>query len=88
MGSWGMDGKGGDGLVRYPDGADFYVGKGEYNGVDSECKILKVEKLAKNKYTVQASCHYEGLADNDPHTIETNQFELRGKRLLVTPVGS
>lgn len=86
MGSWGMDGKGGNGLVRYPEGADFYIDKDGYNGVDSECKILKVEKLVKNKYTVQARCTMEG--DDEPPTTETNEFELKGDRLFITPVGS
>jgi hypothetical protein len=89
MGDWGMDGEGGEGLARSAEGGDFHLERDTVSGVDSECKILKVEKLADNKYTVQTNCHYpDNPANNDPYTIETDEFELKGNRLFITPVGS
>jgi len=87
MGSWSLGDE--EGIMERvgPDSGDFYVAKDKCTGVDDECTILHVEKLAENLYTVQASCAYPD--GGGPATIDTSEFELLGKdKLRVSPVGS
>lgn len=85
MGSWSLGHE--EGIMERvgADSGDFNVEKDKYSGVDSERKILHVEKLAENLYTVQASCAYPD--GGGPATIDTSEFELLGKdKLRVSPV--
>ena len=73
-----------------PDSGDFNVEKNAYYGVDTECTILHVEKRSKNVYTVQARCKYPEDIDPPPFPpyTETDEFELKGDKLRVSPVNS
>lgn len=85
LGDWTSRSEGAETLVRSPPNhADFHIDKDSYGAEDHECTVLKVEKLAANLYTVQASC----TVVDQPDAVETNEFELRGDKLLITPVGS
>jgi hypothetical protein len=85
LGDWGIGDE--EGLIRAKEGeGDFHVDKNWYSGVDDECKILKVQKQAENLYTVQASCNW--VDSNLPPKIFINEFELKGDKLLITPVSS
>jgi hypothetical protein len=75
IGGWGFEPNGGEGMVRAPDGGDFFIEKDKYSGVDNDCTILKVEKLAENLYTVQASCLDYG---NDTTTISLTSLNCWG----------
>jgi hypothetical protein len=80
-GSWSMGDENGM-HERVPENqGDFYVGRHKLGGVDSECTIKHVQRMAKDKYAVFSHCW---IADSDtPPTEEADVFELIGKELHV-----
>lgn len=79
-------------FTRYTEddnGGDLIIEKDKMFGVDTDCVILGVKKLAETRYTVQTRCEMsEGSTDRSP-TISTDEFELlKSGKLLISPTGS
>jgi hypothetical protein len=88
QGAWSIGDEDGN-HERVPNGesADFYVGKTEYSGVDTECKIAEAKRLSDNRCQVRAHCQIaDDPASNQWHDLV--EFELRGDVLHVEDINS
>lgn len=85
MGAWTMGDEEGIMDRAVNDPSDFIVEKHRYLTVDFVCIITHIKKLSENDYIVQSRCEYDGGDDKIPPSINVSEFEMKGKRLRVTP---